>query len=61
MPVTAQVGGAIRDNDEMPDAGFDPRITPGANVRLASLIRLDRVHGRDFVEWTCWHGSTVDQ
>jgi hypothetical protein len=31
------------NNNEMPDPGLDPRITPGAHVRLARLISLDRV------------------
>ena len=31
------------NNNEMSDPGLDPRITPGAHVRLARLISLDRV------------------
>jgi hypothetical protein len=31
------------NNNEMPDPRLDPRITPGAHVCLARLIRLDRV------------------
>lgn len=31
------------DNNEMSDPRLDPRITPGAHVCLARLIRLNRV------------------
>ena len=45
MPVPAQVGCSARNNHNMADSGFDPRITAGADVCLASLIGLDGVHG----------------
>ena len=45
MPVATQVGSAFRNNNEMPDSGLDSRITSGADVRLACLIRLNRIDG----------------
>ena len=43
MPVTAQVRGMFRDDDEMPDSGCDHRFAPRAGVGLACLIGLDGV------------------
>ncbi len=36
-----EIGGADGDHHEMPEAGFDVLITPGAQVGLRRLKRLD--------------------
>jgi len=43
MPVPPEVGSQVRDDDEVADAGLDLFLAAGAQVRLASLVRLDRV------------------
>ena len=45
MPVPPQIGGVPRDDDEVPDARFDPGLAPGAHIGLARLIRLHGIDG----------------
>ena len=46
MPVPAKVGGDARNNHDVTDSGFDPRITAGADVCLAGLVGLNGAHVR---------------
>jgi len=64
MPVPAQIGRTSRNDHEMPDPRLDPRLAPGAHIRLARLIRLDRVDGfmsvnRVVVVKAGFHGTKV--
>ena len=45
MPVPTEVRGKVRHDHDMSDTGFDPRLASRADVRLAGLIRLYRMHG----------------
>jgi hypothetical protein len=53
MPVPPQIGSIPRDDNEMPDPRLDPRLTPGAHVGLACLIRLDGFDGFGVVSSQC--------
>jgi hypothetical protein len=41
VPVAAQIGGAHRHDNQVPDTGADLLSTPGTQVRLAGLKRVD--------------------
>ena len=41
MPVPAQVGGVVGDDDEVADAGLDDLVAAGTQVALGGLVRLD--------------------
>lgn len=43
MPMASQIRGILRYHDQVPNSGIDQRFTPGADIGLACLVRLDRV------------------
>lgn len=45
MPVAPQIRCEARNDNNVADTRFDPRVAAGAHVRLAGLIRLYRMHG----------------
>ena len=45
MPVAPQIRGEARNDNNVTDTRFDPRVATGAHVRLAGLIRLYRMYG----------------
>lgn len=46
VPVSPEIGGVLRYDNEMPNADLDHAVTAGAHVPLACLIRLDGMHDR---------------
>jgi hypothetical protein len=44
VPVSPEVGGVVRHDNEMSNANLDDSITTRTRVALACLIRLNRVH-----------------
>ena len=45
VPVASQIGCEPRNNNDVPDTGFDPRVAAWADVRLPGLVRLYGVDG----------------
>jgi len=48
VPVSSEIRGVLRYDDEMAHANLDDTVTPGAQVRLSCLIRLNRMHNGVF-------------
>ena len=51
VPVTAQVGRGVGDDDEVADTGLDDVVTTGTDVLLDGLVRLHHRHLDGFVAY----------